>query len=988
MLYPLTFEPLLKERPWGGRQLERLYGKPLPPETAIGESWEIADRPEGVSVIANGPLAGKDLRWLLEHHGPEVMGSATAIEGRFPLLVKVLDCQESLSVQVHPGPELCARMGGEPKSEVWYIAAAAAGAHLLAGIRAGVKRGQFERKLGDGTVVDCLHKVPVRDGEAMYVPSGRVHSIGGGTVVFEIQQNSDTTYRVFDWDRKGTDGRPRELHIAQAMAAIDFDDFEPSLVPGAFATQEGGQTRTLVDGPLFATHEWRVPAGHRRALGALDRPWIVGVVGGRVTVRHPTSGVSTSVAPGQFCLVPAALLDVTVEAEGAATYLLAAPAVAAQAEAAEVEGEEEGRGAVPAWQAYQSHQRVRSEDGPRGLVPSRRRLKKEITKRLTYWPFLKILILNFWFRTAVLVLVSLGVVAGILLPKVWRTSPPDFMPAIKVSVLDRIQARMLWRSAKKAEAAGNQEHAMAAWREAFANNRGDARLARGLVGCATQSDAQTPENLRGAVQTAEWLLRLTRTNQTDLETCVRFYDKVGLHDMTYAHLAPVEDRMPPALEIPYTKALFFAGKTEAFDRRWQRLSASQRTNAEVALLRAAYLAMWGPAETAGEGLEALAKAAEAKGAKGGQHVPFALRLLLAVCTYRGDAVGYGEALDRLADLHQDTAGDHAIHWRLLAVTGRRDEAIRLAKDYVFPPRSASDLARLSRTYALLGMNDEALKTFDRYARTLGYTEDVWLTYADVLVDAQEWEKLRGVALQMRAMPRFRKTLDALSRYYEGRADLGSGRTNAASTAFEQAATANFVDLTQAYDTAKSLLALGYPQHAKTLIEKIEMPDGTDRTNRMRVLNLEFEVGMALQDEAVIVRAARAAHALDPRNIILSHRYAAALLIEGKNPDEAIRFTRDLRDQFPSSRAALLNHAYALLLSRRPDEAEGQLKALDPASLGATHINTYYQALFELRVQREQYPAAWEAFDRINMTELFPCERARLKAISDKLPPRT
>ena len=240
MLYPLMFQPIFKERVWGGRNLERLYQKALPPGVPIGESWEITDRPEAASVIANGPLAGKDLRWLMEHHAKELLGPARSHNGRFPLLIKLLDAEEKLSLQVHPPAHVAARLGGEPKTEMWYIADARAGAELYAGLRRGVTRAEFERRINDGTVADCFHRLPVKPGDVMFLPSGRVHAIGAGLVLFEIQQNSDTTFRVFDWNRPGLDGQPRELHVEQSLQCIDFNDFEPSLAKIEAQRDEAG----------------------------------------------------------------------------------------------------------------------------------------------------------------------------------------------------------------------------------------------------------------------------------------------------------------------------------------------------------------------------------------------------------------------------------------------------------------------------------------------------------------------------------------------------------------------------------------------------------------------------------------------------------------------------------------------------------------------------------------------------------------------------
>ena len=322
MLYPFTFQPIFKERVWGGRNLERLYHKALPPRAPIGESWEISDRPGDVSVIANGPLAGKNLRWLMEHHERDLLGDDPPQGGRFPLLIKILDAEDKLSLQVHPPAHKAAELGGEPKTEMWYITRAQAGAALYAGLKRGVTRDEFERRVRDGSVAGCFHHLPVRAGDVMFLPSGRVHAIGAGLVLFEIQQNSDTTYRVFDWNRAGMDGKPRELHVAQSLASIDFDDFEPGLVASPFATSGLCRIRALANGPLFKTSEFRAIS----ATAILFRPShmrIIGVVEGKVIVAGADGG-KAELAAGGFCLVPACV-RFEIMAEADARFLLTEP---------------------------------------------------------------------------------------------------------------------------------------------------------------------------------------------------------------------------------------------------------------------------------------------------------------------------------------------------------------------------------------------------------------------------------------------------------------------------------------------------------------------------------------------------------------------------------------------------------------------------------------------------------------------------------------
>jgi mannose-6-phosphate isomerase len=314
VLYPLIFEPVFKERVWGGRELARLYVKPLPPGKTIGESWEISDRPGDASVIANGPLAGKTLRWLMEHHAAEILGDAKpATEGRFPLLCKILDAREKLSLQVHPPAARAKELKGEPKTEMWFIADAAPDASLYVGLKQGVTRVEFERKISDGSVADCFHRIPVRAGDVMFLPSGRVHAIGAGLVIFEIQQNSDTTYRVFDWNRVGLDGQPRELHIPQSLASIDFNDFEPKLVPAHYRQASNFKFRQLVEDPLFTVQEMVFEnAGSVKLAGQFLR--IIALVKGAATVADG-GGIAEQLRPGGFCLVPAGLKDVEVKSQ-------------------------------------------------------------------------------------------------------------------------------------------------------------------------------------------------------------------------------------------------------------------------------------------------------------------------------------------------------------------------------------------------------------------------------------------------------------------------------------------------------------------------------------------------------------------------------------------------------------------------------------------------------------------------------------------------
>lgn len=222
---PLTFVPLYMERVWGGRELERVYGRHLPGSGPIGEAWEIVDRDAVQSVVSEGELQGMSLHDLWQNRRAQIFGEGFRESERFPILMKFLDARDHLSIQVHP-PE---HVPGDPKTEMWVIAECEKGAQLYAGLRQGSTRQHFEQAIRNGTVAQCVHALTPRAGESIFIPSGRLHAIGAGFLICEIQQNSDTTFRVFDWNRTGLDGRPRELHVEESLASIDFDDVEPTM---------------------------------------------------------------------------------------------------------------------------------------------------------------------------------------------------------------------------------------------------------------------------------------------------------------------------------------------------------------------------------------------------------------------------------------------------------------------------------------------------------------------------------------------------------------------------------------------------------------------------------------------------------------------------------------------------------------------------------------------------------------------------------------
>lgn len=293
---PLIFEPLFMERVWGGRRLEQLYQKKISSGARIGESWEIVDRADAQSVVHDGPLRGHTLHELWTDRRAEIFGENVGDSARFPLLVKMLDAQERLSLQVHPPEELARSLDGEPKTEMWYLAHAEAGAEVFAGLAELTDRAQFEMALHEGRAADLIHRIAVEEGDAIFIPSGRIHAIGAGCLIVEIQQNSDTTYRVFDWNRLGLDGRPRTLHIDHSLQSTDFSDVRPSLRPPV-----EGPAGLVAECAFFRVEKWTLDG----PLTALEN------TGGRFAIFTCLTGkvecAGLTCGPGDFFLVPACL---------------------------------------------------------------------------------------------------------------------------------------------------------------------------------------------------------------------------------------------------------------------------------------------------------------------------------------------------------------------------------------------------------------------------------------------------------------------------------------------------------------------------------------------------------------------------------------------------------------------------------------------------------------------------------------------------------
>ena len=310
-LYPYLFQPNLHSVVWGGDRL--CSYKSLPPSSdPIGESWEVSAVPSSTSIISNGVDAGRDLNSVIKETPEEILGHAVCerYQGQLPLLVKFIDAKRDLSIQVHPNDEMAQREHGKMgKSEMWYIIDAQPGSYLYAGFSKQIDDEEYRRRIADGTITQVLAKHFVKPGDIFYLPAGRVHAIGSGILLAEVQQSSDVTYRIFDYNRPGLDGKPRELHTDLAAQALDYrveDEYR------TVYTKDTNRSNLVIDSPYFSVRVTEVTKSFHRNLLKYDSFVICMCIVGDCRICVRSTGQEILLRQGNSCLIPAAIADYDV----------------------------------------------------------------------------------------------------------------------------------------------------------------------------------------------------------------------------------------------------------------------------------------------------------------------------------------------------------------------------------------------------------------------------------------------------------------------------------------------------------------------------------------------------------------------------------------------------------------------------------------------------------------------------------------------------
>ena len=313
-LYPLKFKPILKERIWGGTKLRNELGKPAESQN-VGESWEVSAVPGDVSIVSNGAYEGNSLQELITRFPQELLGNTilNRFGTEFPILIKFIDAADDLSIQVHPNDELAReRHGSFGKTEMWHVMHADPGSRLLLDFNRQVSPEEYQKHLDDNTLLELMNQEQVKAGDTFFINAGKIHAIGAGVMLAEIQQTSDLTYRVYDFDRRDAQGNTRELHTEQALEAIDFSADHNFRVD---YPRKQNTCNAMVDSPYFTTNFLPLHGTIEQDLSDRDSFSIWIVVDG--TVRLQTEGGGLILSKGETCLVPAAVKSLQLEGENA-----------------------------------------------------------------------------------------------------------------------------------------------------------------------------------------------------------------------------------------------------------------------------------------------------------------------------------------------------------------------------------------------------------------------------------------------------------------------------------------------------------------------------------------------------------------------------------------------------------------------------------------------------------------------------------------------
>lgn len=590
-----------------------------------------------------------------------------------------------------------------------------------------------------------------------------------------------------------------------------------------------------------------------------------------------------------------------------------------------------------------------------------KKYKYELANKLVYYPMLRLILFNKWFRIAVVAFFCCVILGLISIPKIWRVTPRGFSPVIKISIIDYFQARSLKRTADQAMKAGLYNEAFLAYRSAFANNPSNPDFVRGILNCysMTIKPGDDTSQLLGYIF---WLLRIGNNNAADCELISSLFYQLQMHDQIRSLLQNSELRTTPKLKIEYVKSLFNTGKFNEFNEEWNKLPSELKSIPEVNLYRQAWLATFGSAREKAQAsiaIEELASKPELK--------LTALRLKLVAAFHQLDIKTFESCFNELCSINSASYSDHLNFWRLLGKTGQKEKAIALAmSDNAPKPFNGNDATKLAQTLIELGLKSDALKILDDYSKKFGNYENLWLFYSELLMEEQLWSQLLDVALKIRQQPKIRLNLISYSFYIEGLAEIGLNRLGMANEAFKRMTEFKFYPPALIIPCAKKLLALNQINACKNLLQT----NKEQAENSVDFWKIFTSIAMLEKNTELLLTASEKAYLLAPDDLVTINNRAAALLISRENPNEAVKLTFLLLQHNPDSVITRINHAIALAQNSRASDAYNILSTIDESALSQEIANSYYLAKFDVCRQLNQIQDAKQIAKLINTDPLF------------------
>lgn len=607
--------------------------------------------------------------------------------------------------------------------------------------------------------------------------------------------------------------------------------------------------------------------------------------------------------------------------------------------------------------------------------------RQRLALRLEGYPLLRTLVLDtaFFWAFALSTATAFGIALAV--PKIWRTSPDSFSRAtIKVSLIDLAQAWSLARAARKAEAAGNYDQAMQAWRGAVANNLADPGLHRGLLRYLRSAPVAPGENVMIGLFSSAWLLALAHTNAQDARLAAAVLEKYHLPEIALEILkgAPAAPDLKQSPE--FACSLLSAGRADAFQERWTDRESEWKQDPRMQLYHDAAVAGW---EGGTAGIEAFLRLRQALRSPDDLGLT-AARLLLLAGSRRGTPEDTQLALVRLQEARAASVRDYAVHWHFLASLGRFAEAKALALDFVNQfgrgLRLPSDAAEYARTLAAFGLRAEAVSYLQENLGRFVANPAVWETYLSILIDARRWSEVRQAAAEVRTRTASFETARVLGIYAEYRAEVAEDRQGIADRVAGELVRTRILDGALALRIAADLIRDHRADRALELLQA-KRQDLSDSVPYWQVV---FQAGMSLRDVPALTESSEEMLRLSPNDPVALSNRAAMLIVLQEHPTEALEITFRLLSSYPGVAAFQVNHAFSLLLNNRAEDAWNLLQKVNLLRLDRQAESAYYLALAEAQNARGAYPEALAAAERVQPGLILPPQVARLTALRREL----